>query len=53
MKNKSFKIAPSILAADLLNLEKEVIQAQKFGAYRISVDVMDGNFVDVGCVRKK
>ena len=45
MKNKSFKIAPSILAADLLNLEKEVIQAQKFGAYRISVDVMDGNFV--------
>jgi ribulose-phosphate 3-epimerase len=39
------KIAPSILAANPLNLQRDCLQAEKYGAYRISVDVMDGHFV--------
>ncbi len=39
------KIAPSILAADPLNLEKDVIRAEKSGSDWIHVDVMDAHFV--------
>ena len=45
MKNKLYKIAPSILAADPLNIERDALLAEKSGAYRLSVDVMDGHFV--------
>ena len=39
------KIAPSILAANPLNLQRDCLEAEIYGAYRISVDVMDGHFV--------
>ena len=39
------KIAPSILAANPLKLQRDCLDAEKYGAYRISVDVMDGHFV--------
>ena len=39
------KIAPSILAADPLNLEKEIRKAEKAGCDWIHVDVMDAHFV--------
>jgi ribulose-phosphate 3-epimerase len=39
------KIAPSILAADLLNLGDQVAAAEQGGADRFQVDVMDGVFV--------
>jgi ribulose-phosphate 3-epimerase len=39
------KIAPSILAADLLDLEEQIKQVEKNGADFIHVDVMDGQFV--------
>jgi ribulose-phosphate 3-epimerase len=41
----SVKIAPSILSADLARLGEQVKEAEKAGADRIHVDVMDGHFV--------
>jgi ribulose-phosphate 3-epimerase len=39
------KLAPSILAADLAHLGDQVNEAERAGADRIHVDVMDGHFV--------
>jgi ribulose-phosphate 3-epimerase len=41
----SAQICPSILAADLLKLQAQVQQAERGGAARFQVDVMDGVFV--------
>ena len=41
----SVKLAPSILAADFARLGDQVAQAERAGADRIHVDVMDGHFV--------
>ncbi len=45
MKNTPIYIAPSILSADLLQLEKQVKLLTENGADFIHVDVMDGHFV--------
>jgi ribulose-phosphate 3-epimerase len=39
------KIAPSILAADFSRLGEQVGEAERAGAERIHIDVMDGHFV--------
>jgi ribulose-phosphate 3-epimerase len=44
-QNGIVKLAPSILAADFVRLGEQVIEAEKAGADRIHVDVMDGHFV--------
>ena len=36
------KLAPSILAADFARLGEQVAEAQRAGADRIHIDVMDG-----------
>jgi ribulose-phosphate 3-epimerase len=41
----ALKIAPSILAADFLRLGEEVAAAERGGADRFHIDVMDGHFV--------
>ncbi len=43
--DRKIKLAPSILAADFARLGEQVIAADKAGADRIHVDVMDGMFV--------
>src|ERR1700743_3137913 len=45
LRNRRVKLAPSILSADFARLGDEVSQAEKAGADRIHVDVMDGHFV--------
>ena len=45
MYKGAVKLAPSILAADFSRLGEQVKEAEKAGADRIHVDVMDGHFV--------
>ena len=45
MTTDAVKLAPSILAADFARLGDQVSEADRSGADRIHVDVMDGHFV--------
>jgi len=45
LNGHSVKLAPSIIAADFARLGEQVAEAEKAGANRIHVDVMDGRFV--------
>ena len=45
MRNDAVKLAPSILDADFARLGEQVAEAERAGADRIHVDVMDGHFV--------
>jgi len=45
MDKHSVKLAPSILAADFAHLGEQVAEAERGGADRIHVDIMDGHFV--------
>src|SRR6201987_3677476 len=45
MQHDLIKLAPSILAADFARLGEQVAEAERVGADRIHVDVMDGHFV--------
>src|SRR5262249_6272420 len=45
MDPRTVKLAPSILAAGFARLGEQVLEAEKAGADRIHVDVMDGHLV--------
>src|SRR5215468_6690115 len=45
MDKGSIKLAPSILSADFAHLGEQVAEAERGGADRIHVDIMDGHFV--------
>jgi ribulose-phosphate 3-epimerase len=45
MESDTVKLAPSILAADFGRLGEQVAEAEKAGADRIHIDIMDGHFV--------
>jgi ribulose-phosphate 3-epimerase len=45
MDKGNIKLAPSILSADFSHLGKQVAEAERAGADRIHVDIMDGHFV--------
>tara|TARA_Y100000996_G_scaffold238370_2_gene187377 strand:+ start:6018 stop:6689 length:672 start_codon:yes stop_codon:yes gene_type:complete len=45
MKNNRFKIYPSILTADLTQLENQISTAQDNGIDGFHIDIMDGQFV--------
>jgi ribulose-phosphate 3-epimerase len=45
MESDIVKLAPSILAADFARLGEQVAEAERGGADRIHIDVMDGHFV--------
>src|SRR5437660_4396087 len=45
MTQAAVKLAPSILAADFTRLGQQVAEAERAGADRIHVDIMDGHFV--------
>ena len=45
MDKEIVRLAPSILSADFARLGDQVAEAERAGAERIHVDVMDGHFV--------